>query len=173
MANPVLNMLKIGQLQTDVATNQTGISTNAAAIANLQSAGDQFCIVAESDVDLNTATLGDGIFSYGSGAPSNADFGIYIPVQCTLKKWSFIGSNSVVADGKQATFTLTVKNSANQVIQTQDLVCAFPLTSTPAQNLSITPSPFQYYLSFKQIDSGTFNGNERMRFMLWFEEDVI
>ena len=58
MANPVLNMLKIGQLQTDVATNQSGIATNAAAIASLQSAGDQFCIVAESDVDLNTATMG-------------------------------------------------------------------------------------------------------------------
>ena len=53
MANPVLNMLKIGQLQTDVATNQSGISTNAAAIAALQSQGNQFCIVAESDVDLN------------------------------------------------------------------------------------------------------------------------
>jgi len=70
-------MLKIGVLQTDVATNQSGISSNAAAISSLQyRSGDQFCIVAESDVDLNTASLGDGIFSYGSGAPSSADFSI-------------------------------------------------------------------------------------------------
>ena len=171
MANPVLNMLKIGQLQTDVATYQTGISTNAAAIASLQSAGDRFCIVAESDVDLNTATTGDGIFSYGSGAPSSSDFGIFIPFGCTLKKWSFIASNSTAGQGKQATFTLTVKNTAGQVVQTQDLVCALPLTSNPSQNLAITPSSFQYYLSFKQIDSGTFSGSERMRFLLWFEED--
>jgi len=171
MANPVLNMLKIGQLQTDVATNQTGISTNAAAIAALQSQKDRFCIVAESDVDLNTATLGDGIFSYGSGAPSNADFGIFIPFGCTLKKWSFIGSNSVVNQNKQATFTLTVKNTSGVVVQTQDLVCALPLTSNVSQNLAITASPFQYYLSFKQIDSGNFAGTERLRFLLWFEED--
>ena len=171
MANPVLNMLKIGQLQTDVATNQTGISTNAAAIASLQSQGNRFCIVAESDVDLNTATTGDGIFSYGSGAPSSSDFGIFIPFGCTLKKWSFIASNSTAGQGKQATFTLTVKNTAGQVVQTQDLVCALPLTSNTSQNLAITPSSFQYYLSFKQIDSGTFSGTERMRFLLWFEED--
>ena len=118
-----------------------------------------FIVQAETDVDFNDLVAGDTCFSYGGGVPSTPNFGLYIPFQATIVKWSYIST----ATGT-ARFNLVNYDASGSAVQ------RFPLDFTSPRTYSEVPvvllSDNNLVLEFDRLE-GEFDPSARHHIMLW------